>query len=205
MKLNEIKSYCIHLSKRTDREVHMKDELSKFKLDTEIFEGIYSPQGYIGISSSFKNVIRDAIKNDYPYILIFEDDVKFTSEKSNEQFQKCIDSLPDDWDILLGGVYTMSNSDYESDVISECLKPVTDFSSLHCTLIRNTMYNHILNHDPARHLPNIDRYISHIIQKENKKAYVSYPMIAIQYNGYSDNVNGNVNYDRLLASFKLFR
>src|SRR4051812_14726501 len=99
MQLENIKKMVIHLEES-------KRDLSKLKKtfpDVEEFKGYYNQDGARGISDSFKGVILRSLSEEY--VLIFEDDVKFQSENSILQFQKAINSLPEDWDILIGGSY----------------------------------------------------------------------------------------------------
>lgn len=94
------------------------------------------------MSRSFKKAIGEAQKLGLKQVLVFEDDVRFTSEKSREGFQNALDSLPDDWDVLLGGIYADTN-------LFDCnehIKKVESFSALHCVLLRDTMYDKILAH-----------------------------------------------------------
>jgi len=200
IKLENIKSYCVHLKKRKDREKNMIKELNSFTDNWEVFDAIAMSPGYKGTSESFKSIIRQAKSNNLEHVLIFEDDVKFTSKNSKIKFQKAIDSLPENWDILLGGVYHLTNKEIKAN--GHILK-VDDFSSLHCTLINKTAYDAILQHNykGSKHL---DRYLGKL-SKENKiNVYLTYPMVAIQYNTFSDNVKRSVNYDKLLEKFELF-
>lgn len=206
MKLDNIKSYVIHLRKRTDRYKLFTKELRGFKKDYEIFNAIRKTQGCWGTSESFKSIIKKCKKEGYKQVLIFEDDVKFCSPKSKEKFQKAIDDLPKDWDILLGGVYSLGNkNELKKGVVTDNLVKVTDFSSLHCTLINHTAYDYFLKHDYNKGMKHIDRFLGRESKKGNISVYLTYPMVAIQHEGYSDNVKGNVNYKNLLKNFELLK
>lgn len=193
MNIDDIPAYCIHLLDRTDREETMKKELPKIHNNVKIFPGIRLNPGYRGISRSHKSIIIEAKKNGYPYVIIMEDDIKICSDKSKAAFQNAIRTLPDDWDLLLGGVYDGRNVKQ----IKPGLATVENWCSLHLVLIRSTMYDIILSHGENSH---IDRFIS---GKKQFKHYITYPFVAIQYNGHSDNVNRKVNYDHYLKKFKL--
>lgn len=206
LKIDDIKAYCLHLKNAKDRTENMTNELNSFTSNWEIFDAIWKQPGYIGISESFKSIIRKAKEDGYKQVLIFEDDVKFTSSKSKEQFQKCIDSLPEDWDVLLGGIYALTNmKDLENESINDCIKKIGDFSALHCTLLNHTVYDKILKHDPLSKDCHLDRYIGKM-SRYTVNTYVCYPMIAIQQSEYSDSghCRRRVNYDRYLRRFELF-
>jgi len=205
MKLNEIESFCVHLTDRIDREVNMFNELNSFVDNCTIFDAIRRYEGYEGTSMSFRAIIKEAKNRGLKQVLIFEDDVKFTSLKSNDQFQRCIDTLPDDWDILLGGTYGLVNmDDINKDPYNEYIRKVGDFSSLHCVLFNESCYDKILLHDTKSNLTHIDRYLGSLSKDGKLNVFLSYPMIAIQYSTFSDNCKGYVNYDWALKRFELY-
>lgn len=207
MNLNNIKSYCIHLKNRKDREEKMYKNLNKFlpSKNYEIFDAIKHDIGKVGVSRSFKSIIHCAKEQNLDHVLIFEDDVRFQSEDNNatDYYNKCLETLPTDWDILLGGVYYAKDlNNTESDYI----KHITDFSSLHCILIRNTVYDHILAHEEdGSNTIHLDRYLGNLSSMDKIKAYLCYPMVATQYNGLSDTIKGKTNYDKLLKKYKVLK
>ncbi len=203
MKLEDLTAYCIHLPNRKDREENMYKELDYFVPNQyAILEGVRESIGKIGVSKSFKKAIQTAKINGLAQVLIFEDDVKFTSVKSRENFQNAMDTLPEDWDILLGGIYSCTNLfDY-----NDHMKKVESFSALHCVLFRDTVYDKILDHklnfEKTVHL---DKYISEFSRKGELNVYLAYPMIAIQYEGKSNTVNKTVDYSHYLEKFDILK
>lgn len=175
----------------------MTYEMNRFFLDYEIFDAIKLSPGNKGISESFKEVIRHNINE--KRILVFEDDVKFTSKKSINQFYDCIRDLPSDWDILLGGSYSFSEVSRSGNLIK-----AGDFSSLHCVLIRDTAYKHFLSHN-TEEIKDIDRHLGMLSKKGELNVYVCNPMVAIQYNGFSHNKERSVNYDNLLKGYNVMQ
>jgi len=203
MKLEELEGYCIHLANRKDREENMYKELDYFIPNQyNILNGVIDPIGKIGVSMSFKNAIRTAQLKGLEQVLVFEDDVRFTSDKSRERFQMAMNTLPDDWDILLGGVYYC-------DKLQECneyMKKVNKFSALHCVLFRNTVYNKIMKHEiDGQKTVHLDIYLSNLSITNKLNIYVAYPMIAIQYEGESNTANRVVNYKNLLDKFEILK
>lgn len=208
MRIDEIESYCVHLPNRMDREKNMKIELDGFTSNWKVFGAIKKSPGYIGVSESFKSIVRSAKERGLKQVLIFEDDIKFTSVNSKEQFQKCIDSLPNDWDILLGGIYSLVDlNDLNNESINCCIKRIGDFSALHCTLINESAYDMVLRHNPYDKYTHLDRWVGYLSANDRLKVYVSYPMVAIQNTTYSESgpARVEVNYDRMLDKFDLFR
>lgn len=191
-----MKKLVIHLPESKERLKSLTHEMNRFYLDYTICQGVKMFPGCKGISESFKKVIQENINEEK--ILIFEDDIKFTSDKSIVYFDECIKSLPEDWDILLGGSYWFQEENNLGNLIK-----VNDFSSLHCTLIRNTAYKHFLSHSDSP--KDIDRHLGKLSSEGKLNVYLCNPMIAIQYNGYSFNRDGVVNYNNLLRNFNILR
>jgi hypothetical protein len=190
-----MKKIVIHLPEQRDRFKRFSFELNRFYLDYTISPGITLNEGWKGISEAFKKVIRDNINEEE--ILIFEDDIKFTSDKSIVKFNECIKSLPDNWDILLGGSYW-----FEEELNLGNLIKVGDFCSLHCVLVRKSAYEHFLNHT-GETKTDIDRHLGQLSKAGKLNVYLANPMIAVQYSGYSNNRKANVNYDNLLSKFNV--
>jgi hypothetical protein len=184
----------IHLNDGTNqadiRRNSFNYELGKFFKDYEVFPGIKKDPGHVGISESFKKLISENYNE--PQLTIFEDDVKFTSSNSWELFTKAFISLPDNWDILLGGSYWFEEKEQVRNLIK-----VGDFCSLHCIIVRNKAYDHFLSHDPNI-IPDIDRFLGSLSKKGILNVYLANPMIAVQHNGFSYHQGKNVNYDHLL-------
>jgi hypothetical protein len=191
-----MKKFVIHLTEQKERLKTLTHEMNRFYLDYTISPGVKLVPGSKGISESFKNIVRENSNEDM--ILIFEDDVKFTSDKSLVKFFECIESLPGNWDILLGGSYW-----YQEELNLGNLIKVKDFCSLHCVLIRKSAYDAFLSHDGS--IKEIDRHLGKLSSEGKLNVYLCNPMIAVQYNGFSHNRGSQVNYDKLLSNFNILR
>ena len=170
------------------------EELGSFEIDYSVFNGVVKQKASDGISESFKQIIRES--KDLSHVLIFEDDVKFTSKHSRENWEICKSKLPDDWDVLLGGSYQYDL--HESQPQDKALIRLADFSSLHCVLINAKCYEHILSHDTSE-VPHIDRWLGKLAKENKINVYLCNPQIAIQHNGFSRTRGKDVNYDYLLT------
>ena len=202
--LETVPIYCIHLKDDVIREPDMLKELNYFRPngDYTIFPAIKNEQCSIGLSDSFKAVVSDAVGKDYDHIMVFEDDVKFTSSRSKEYFQNAVNSAPKSWDLITGGSYHCPHMTKAGTY----LKKLKRFSSTHCLLLKRTMYRHILDHEPSvSKIRHIDTYLGGLSFKNKINAYMTYPMIAIQYPGYSHNAKRVVDYSRRLEKFELLK
>jgi glycosyl transferase, family 25 len=101
MNLNEYHRY-INLRDRPDRDILCKDQLRQIGISKpKRFNAFKTKSGIIGCGMSHLSVLQDAKTNNYPYILILEDDVVF---KDHYKMLEKIDNLKDDdWDVLLLG------------------------------------------------------------------------------------------------------
>lgn len=101
MNLNKYHRY-INLRERPDRDILCKDQLRQIGIsEPKRFNAFKTTSGIIGCGMSHLSVIEDAKKNNYPYILVCEDDVVF---KDHYKMLEKIDNLKDEtWDVLLLG------------------------------------------------------------------------------------------------------
>lgn len=178
--------HILHLSNRIDREKSFKKELKEQNIsDYKVWEGIIDAHTPCrGISKAHKQIVKFALDNSFPEILIAEDDLKFTSKGAFDFFIK---NKPTDFDIYLSGIYSGEiNADNE----------VKDFSGLTFYIINQRFFGTFLSMPENE---NIDRCLS------NKgKFIVCNPFTVIQYNGFSDNVKRYCNYDTYLKGRDLF-
>ena len=191
--LDTIPLSCIHLPHAKDREETMYRELDYIRpsKDYTITKGISMKFGHEGISATFKQIVKRAQHMSYKQIMVVEDDIKFTSVDSKEYLEKAIDSLPDDWDILLGVSYGYEKLYNEN----EYLIKVGDFTSLICTVFNRSSYDKVLGHHPENtEYSNIDKYLGSLSKKRELNVYLIDPMIAMEYPGHSYNKKREVDY-----------
>ena len=101
MNLNKYHRY-INLRDRPDRDILCKDQLRQIGItEPKRFNAFKTKSGIIGCGMSHLSVIQDAKNNNFPYILVCEDDVVF---KDPELILQKIHNLKDEpWDVLLLG------------------------------------------------------------------------------------------------------
>lgn len=176
----------IHLSHRKDRLQLLNNQLTEQNIiNYKLWEGFLDEENpKRGIAKAHKQIIHWSQKQNLPYILIAEDDIKFTSKGAFDFFLK---NEPKEYDLYLGGI-SYGNIDKDNSV--------KDFSGLTLYKIKNSFYNFFLDLPEDK---DIDRALA------NKgKFIVCNPFVAIQYNGYSDNKKAYQNYDLFLQNRKLY-
>lgn len=193
MQLSDIHKFVINLPEREDRLQEFKQEI---KIMTDglvmITPGIKHLQPFKGIAEAHINCVKTAKEMGYSEILIMEDDIKFTNpSKTREHIDLILNNLPDDWDILLSGVYWSKGLTKVNDYWSL----TKEFCGLHWYIVNEKAYDTIINYPGEQPDQNIDRWLA---MNDRLKCYASNKMFAIQRPGFSDNVNKNVNYENFL-------
>ncbi|MBS1520577.1 MAG: hypothetical protein JST50_06245 [Bacteroidetes bacterium] len=177
----------IHLSHRRDRLDLLKGELQNQNIfEYKMWDGIIDPTiPARGISQAHKQIVKYARKEKMSEILIVEDDIHFTAEGA---FQFFINNKPPDYDIFLGSIY-------EGNIRKD--NTVDDFSGLTIYIINERFYDIFIS---APENVNLDRALY------NKgKFVVCNPFIAIQHNGFSDNLKRFCNYEECLNGRTLYK
>ncbi len=200
LEINNIPVCVINLHKRPERLQRTEIQLNNFygseSFKYYLVEGVVNTRPMVGIASSHMNCVEVAKESNWEYVCIVEDDVNFQSINSRLHADKCFNDVPNDFDILLGGVYTgqpIKHNEYWSTI--------KEFSGLHYYIVRNTCYDRILSFNKNKH---IDRWLGNE-RGCNLKCYVPNEFFAIQHEGFSDNTNQDTNYNHLLNKFKLLK
>jgi glycosyl transferase, family 25 len=198
--INNTPKFVINLKYRTDRLAQITNEM-KWLCDNpnfERFEGVEYPNelnrnkaGMMGCGNSHLEIIKIAKERNYENVIIMEDDCIFQGkEKTMEYVQSCFDDVPEDYDMLFGGIYQGSNP---IDSKKHWWK-IKNFSSTHFYVIKNTAYDTVLkDYDPTTY--HLDRYYA----ASNMNMYVPKLMFAIQSTGYSNIMERDVDYTYLLV------
>lgn len=198
--LDQLPICVINLPHRTERLKRTHLQLNEFfKCDKEfnVMPGIVDRQPMKGIAQSHMNCIQLAKDNKWPYVIIVEDDVHFQSKQSKEYANECMMNVPDDFEILCSGIYTGA----DLKPINNHWNKVTEFSGLHFYIVNEIAYDKILAFNKDQH---IDRWLGKT-NGCNLKCYVASNFFAIQFDGFSDNVQQEMQYSYLLKKFKVLK
>lgn len=195
MNLNTIPKYLINLPIRTDRLQKVLLQINSFydNASVKLKNGVIDNTPLIGIAKAHLNCIIDAKDNNYPYCIIMEDDLLFRNG-AKEYSQKAFNDLPDDWDILLGGIYSCS----ELTPVNEYWNKLAPFNGLHWYVVNSKAYDKMLKFNFNQH---IDRWL---VATANLNCYVTRKFFVIQEDGFSDNVGKVTTYNKThLINFEL--
>lgn len=181
-----ITANVIHNSARLDRGNLMLKEALEQDYEIRQFNAVIMQPPKTGISKAHKNVIRFAKENNMEWVLVLEDDCHFTDKGALQHF---IDTIPEDFDIYLGGV---------------CIKePIPEdrtlekFCCMHCYIVHSRFYDTFLG---VRETTDIDNALAGL-----GKYIVCYPFIAVQHTTPSNNSHATWSFSDYLTDKKLWK
>jgi len=153
----------------------------------EIFRGRFI-DGRIGISRSFKKIVKWAKERQLERVVIGEDDILFSYPGAWEYY---LTNIPDSYDIYLGSIYA---GDLSGNRV------VNGYSGHSLITIHNRAYDFILSADENFHL---DRWCGKFCSE--KEFIVCDPYVVYQIKeGYSDNHNRLVSHEGYFNGVKFF-
>lgn len=197
MKLTDIHKLVINLPERKDRLAIFNEELKYIgNPEYTIIQGVKHKQPHRGIGKAHINCINYARENSLPYVLIMEDDVRFQAKENTlDYINECLNNLPNDWEVLLGGAYMAKRLIPYNDHWNK----ITEFCGLHFYIVKASAYDKVMTYDYSTH---IDRWYN---ANSRLNCYVAKKFFATQYVGFSDNVGRKVSYEYVLKKFDILK
>lgn len=198
-------AYCVNLAHRTDRWEHFLEEQKFLGIDVTRFEAVDGKTcgrkpgkppvvgwstislGNLGNVLSQRQIIKRSQEDGKDSVCIFEDDVEFDKMRDIPDF---LCRIPNDWDMIYFGGNHMEPLLPISDTVGKCIFTL----ACHAVIIKNTMYNKILDITENLAAP-IDLYYAMLHPHYN--VYAPIKPIAWQMDGYSDIEDKNVSYEHL--------
>lgn len=97
---------CINLITRDDRYESAKNLFNSINLNVDFYRTEKNTNPVLGCFESHQNIIKESIKNNEPYTLIFEDDIDLSPSFTTENLHRAlslIENLPQNWNIYFLG------------------------------------------------------------------------------------------------------
>lgn len=180
--------YCLNLDRRIDKWEIIKNKFEILNINAHRFSAVDGNQlpldvlskqpklnkHEIGCKLSHYNIIKDAKKNNYKRILIFEDDVIFTLN-FNELLNEYINKI-ENWKLFYLGYsqHYWSEVEYLTNDILKSNKIDGTFAYA----IDNSIFDDILNTQNILDKP-IDNTLFEIQKKYNNRCYMCFPPLVI--------------------------
>lgn len=181
------KIYLINLKHRRDRLFNSIEQLHKYKIPYDVWEATYEQNGMEGIYLTLTSILKHSLENKYDNILLLEDDFKLLVDP-NDYIETCLLQLPEDYDMFYLGANIPTPRD--AQYYSQNLIRVTRALALHAVAISAEGMKKILR------LPKILPIDLNICTRIHPlgKTFISNPLIATQYEGFSDVMKFPINY-----------
>jgi hypothetical protein len=162
----------ISLVRRKDRKDSLIDHLYEMNCNYTFWEGVDNRDvmAYKNISASHKAIVRDAKEKGLDFVLIAEDDFRFSSTDSFKYFIK---NIPPVYHLYFGMVYSGT---------IQYGRITNGFAGLQFYLIHHSFFDVFLSADESQHL---DIWLGQYCYKYDY--YCSDPFICYGESGYSDN------------------
>ena len=201
--------YClyINLESRKDRREHIEQELKSIGINGIRFNAIKLQNGRIGCSMSHLKCLQIAKKNNWPYVMICEDDLLFLDKekavKHMNDFFKLHSGDKDVWNVMLlagNNVPPYKKIDDTCIRVSHC-QTTTGYivkNTYYDTLMENikTGVEKLMKNQTSHAMYAIDKYW---IQLQKRDVwYLLAPIIAIQREDYSDIEKKTTNYEYIM-------
>ena len=196
-------AFFINLDSRPDRKQHVEGQMSVLGIPAERFKAIKLKNGAIGCSMSHIKLLETAKANNWPHILIVEDDILFTNPTLfTEQLNRFLVAHKD-FDVALfagNNIPPYTIVDDSCVRVSKCQTTTGYLVQRHYydTLIANYKKGiECLMREPHNHvLYAIDKYWFHL--QALHKWYLITPLSVVQREDYSDIEKRPTNYSRAM-------
>jgi glycosyl transferase family 25 len=207
MEIINIPTIYINLEKRIDRNENVINELKKIGIENPIrFNAIEKENGALGCSFSHIKCLEMAIKNDYDYVLICEDDISFLDP---ERFIRNVNIFLNsnlDWDVVL----ISGNNMLPYKPVNSCCIQIFNCLTTTGYIVKKSYYNKLLSNykEGAIKLmqnPNekrnyaIDKYWLRLQQMDNW--YLIIPPTVVQIVDYSDIEKRVTNFTKYMLDY----
>lgn len=148
-------------------------------------KAIQSP-GALGYALTYISILKEAIKNEYQRIIIFDDDVIFCKD-FNKAFEDRMRMVPNDWKLIMLGAMQHHWDEPWIKWVNEFLYHCNGTSiASHAAGIQSKAFLPLLYYSEKLDLPIDEGAIYHIQQVYAKQSYVFYPNLVIQDVSESD-------------------
>lgn len=204
--LDDIKNaFYINLEHRTDRKIHVEQQMSSIGVVCERFNAIKMSNGAIGCSMSHLKLLQDALKNNLDHILIVEDDIMFLEpELFKSQINKFFKLHGNNWDVILLAGNNMPPYRQIDDTcvkVTRCQTTTGYLVNGHYieTLLENIKMGltNLLNNPTNKNQFAIDKFW--FILQQSSNWYLIIPLTVIQREDYSDIERKLTNYGKLMV------
>lgn len=198
--------YCINLDHRTDRWEHAQKEFENVGVLEKVqrYSGIKNNDGRLGLIKTVLDIIKQSKERELNNVLIFEDDVHFLNN-TIEVLKKSLFQIGTlDWWLLYLGANTHEPLQLFSKARPNILILKNGFATHALCYNKKTFDFFIRKYDNLNYVEYgdiLDVFMANYFQRKNMCLVVN-PIIATQYDSFSDIENHDVKYGFIEDRFK---
>jgi glycosyl transferase family 25 len=202
--ISDIKhAFYINLASRPDRKQHVEEQLQIMGINAQRFNAIKLPNGALGCSMSHLKCLEIAKQNNWPHLLVIEDDIKFLDPNLFKTQLNTFLSNHKEWDvIIIGG----NNVPPYQKIDDTCVK-VSKCQTTTCYLVNGHYFDRLINNfrkgikkliqNPQLHVVYaIDKYWFNLQKVDNW--FLIIPLTVTQREYYSDIEKRPTNYTKAM-------
>ena len=205
--IDDIKhAFYINLQHRSDRRIHVEEQLQHIGISATRFNAIKMESGAIGCSLSHLKCLEIAYKNNWDHVFICEDDITFLNPQLfktqlNLFFEKRESS---DWDVILfagNNIPPYKKIDETCIQVTQC--QTTTGYLVNGRYIKKLMdnvrmgINYLLRYPLQHNKYAIDKFWFYLQRLD--RWFLIIPLTVIQKEGYSDIEKKQTNYNKVMT------
>jgi hypothetical protein len=197
-------AFYINLASRPDRKQHVEEQLNILGINAERFNAIKLPNGALGCSMSHLKCLETAKENNWPHLLVVEDDIKFLDPNLFKSQLNTFLTNHKEWDVIIVGG---NNVPPYQKIDDTCVK-VGSCQTTTGYLVNGHYFDTLINNfrigikklieNPHLHaLYAIDKYWFNLQKKDNW--FLIIPLTVTQREDYSDIEKRATNYANVMT------
>jgi GR25 family glycosyltransferase involved in LPS biosynthesis len=197
----------INLESRKDRREHIEKELNSIGISGIRFNAVKLQNGRIGCSMSHLKCLQIAKKNNWPYVMICEDDLLFLDkELALKQMNHFLELHSDPKDICNVMLIAGNNVPPYKIIDNTCIR-VSHCQTTTGYIVKNAYYDTLIENIKTgieKLMKNPTNAFSYAIDKywiqlqKRDVWYLLAPIIAVQREDYSDIEQRTINYEYIM-------
>ena len=203
--ISDIKhAFYINLASRPDRKQHVEEQLKIMGIPAQRFNAIKLANGAVGCSMSHLKCLETAKENNWPHLLVIEDDIKFLDPNLFKSQMTKFLSNHKSWDVVIVGGNNVPPYQKVDDTcvkVSSCQTTTGYLVNGHYfdTLIENfrTGIKKLIENPQMHILYAIDKYWFNIQKIHNW--FLIIPLTVTQREDYSDIEKRATNYAHVMT------
>ena len=204
--ISDIKhAFYINLASRPDRKQYVEEQLKIMGINAQRFNAIKLPNGALGCSISHLKCLEIAKENNWPHLLIVEDDIQFLDPNLfKRQINSFFTNHKNKWDVvIIGG----NNVPPYEKIDDTCVK-VSSCQTTTGYLVNGYYFDILIDNfrtginmlikNPELHIHYaIDKFWFHLQKRDNW--FLIIPLTVTQREDYSDIEKRLTNYSNLMT------